>query len=79
MNPEIIAVMIPIVALFIPIVVVLTKHQQRMAELIHGGQKDNQQFAILHYEIQELKQLVHQQTLQIDNLRSLGPGTPPKE
>lgn len=49
-----------------------------MAELIHGGQKDNQQIAQLAHEVYELKQLVHQQTMQIDDIKSLGTGGPPK-
>lgn len=68
-----IAVMIPIIALLIPVIAILTKHQQRMAELIHGGEQNrqsSQEILALRHEIAELRSLVHQQSIAVDNLVS---------
>ena len=64
--------MIPIVALTIPIVAILVKHQQRMAEIIHGTarQQGDAEIAQLRSEVYELKQLVHQQMISVDSLVS---------
>ena len=66
------ALMIPICALMIPIVAVLTSHQRKMAEIIHSRpirnvETDNE-IAALRGEVFELKQLVHQQTIALDNM-----------
>ncbi len=74
-GPEVI---VPLIIFMIPIIAILTKHQQKMAELIHGGQRENQQIAQIMHELYELKQLVHQQTMQIDDIKSLGMGSSPK-
>ncbi len=67
---ELIAI-VAIVAVFaVPVIAVLTKHQQKMTELIHRNQtppipvRDN-----LRSEIAELKDLVAQQAIALDNLR----------
>jgi hypothetical protein len=70
---ENVAIMIPILALMIPVVAILTKHQQRMAELIHGGEQNrqsSQEMLALRHEIAELRNLVHQQSIAVDNLVS---------
>lgn len=70
---ENVAIMIPILALLIPVVAILTKHQQRMAELIHGGEQNRQSSQEMHalrHEIAELRSLVHQQSIAVDNLVS---------
>jgi hypothetical protein len=70
---ENVAIMIPILALLIPVVAILTKHQQRMAELIHGGDQNrqsSQEILALRHEIAELRSLVHQQSIAVDNLVS---------
>jgi HAMP domain-containing protein len=57
----------------LPIVAVLTSHQQKMAAIIHGrnqGQNSGEMEAMRH-EINELKQLIHQQTIVTDNLTQL--------
>ncbi len=77
------AVIVPVIIFMIPIVAILTKHQQKMAELIHGkgGSGGNQEVDALRREIAELKHLVHQQTLMLDevvgNSRQLQSSTPP--
>lgn len=68
MNPESVAVLIPIVALMIPIVIVLTRHQQKMAELFHQRQTPQpMEIEMLRREVADLRQAVHQQTIQLDN------------
>lgn len=63
---------IPILALMIPIVAILTAHQRKMAELIHSQNQINpqsqHQIAEMQREINELKSLVHQQTLALDEM-----------
>ncbi|MBV6457720.1 MAG: hypothetical protein HONBIEJF_00837 [Fimbriimonadaceae bacterium] len=66
--------MVPIVALMIPIVAILTQHQRRMAEIIHANppnQLPSPEVEALRSEIRELKSLVHQQAIAIDNLAAL--------
>lgn len=68
---------IPVVAIVatfsIPVVAILTYHQRKMTELIHG--KANQQHTVqaetqrIEHEMRELRQLVHQQTIAIDDVR----------
>ncbi|MBC8065954.1 MAG: hypothetical protein H7Y17_14065 [Chlorobia bacterium] len=63
--------LIPLVIFMIPIIAILTSHQRKMAELIHGNRANgntNGEIEALRREVQELKQLVHQQTLQIDSI-----------
>jgi len=80
-NPESLAVLIPVVALMIPIVKILTSHQQKMAELIHGKQQEQAQIAPLMHEIQsmraELQHLRESQNVQqieMDDLKGLRSG-----
>lgn len=71
-DAESIAVLIPIVALMIPIVVVLTKHQQRMTELLRQNnvQQPNMEMESLRQEMRMLRETVHQQTIQMDTMLS---------
>jgi len=65
------ALLIPICALMIPIVAILTTHQRRMAELIHGSRQNaisSTELEMLRREVQELKQIVHQQTIAMDGI-----------
>lgn len=76
-GPNILGDLIPIVAIVatfsIPVVAILTYHQRKMTELIHG--RVNQQQAAqlesqrIESEMRELRQLVHQQTIAIDDVR----------
>lgn len=76
-NEGILGVMIPIIALIIPIVAILTKHQMKMAALIHGKTIDENNNVVssnandsqLSQEVRQLRELMHQQTLALDNLR----------
>jgi hypothetical protein len=68
---------IPIVIFMIPIIAILTSHQRKMAELLHGSRQNNlpsPEVEMLRREVQELKQIVHQQTIAIDNLKQLPSG-----
>lgn len=75
---EIIAIVavfgIPIIFLMIPIVAILTSHQQKMARLMRERAPQNNG---LEEEVRELRQLLHQQTIALDDVRkkldSLGP------
>lgn len=67
--------LIPIVAIVmvfgIPIVAILTAHQRKMAELFHSRNAQpqyNPEIAALREEVRELKQLIHQQAITMDNL-----------
>ena len=54
-----------------PIIAILTSHQRKMAELFRSqppGQMVNPETAALREEIRELKELVHQQSIAIDNM-----------
>lgn len=61
-------IMIPLTALMIPIVAVLTSHQQKMAQILNRNVGDHTELAALRQEIAELKALVHQQAINLDNL-----------
>ena len=90
-NEGVLALLIPFAALCIPIVAILTSHQQKMAGLFAqraqgATQLNHEELAALRREILELKSLVHQQAIAIDNLSrpsinampsSSGSATPP--
>ncbi|MCU0315128.1 MAG: hypothetical protein MUC92_00900 [Fimbriimonadaceae bacterium] len=73
-DPSSIAILIPIVALCIPIVAILTAHQRRMAEIIHANNAhnvaENSELQALRYEIAQLRELVTSQALAVEQLRS---------
>jgi len=56
----------------IPIIAILTSHQRKMAMIIHGSQaqqnQQNTQNDALASEVRELKQIVYQQSIALDNL-----------
>jgi hypothetical protein len=58
----------------IPIVAILTKHQQKMAELMRHNAQHPQgnplENEMMRREMEQLRQLVMQQTIAIDNLAS---------
>lgn len=59
-----------IILLMIPLVAILTTHQRKMAELMHGkrGQLPNPEVESLRKEMAEVRQLLHQQMIAIDNI-----------
>jgi len=68
LNPGIVALLIPILALMIPIVALLTRHQQQMAEIMARRSNTAGEVDMLRREVGELKALIHQQTIALDNL-----------
>lgn len=72
MPEELIAIILGGIFLMIPIVAILTKHQQRMAELVrpnsHPPQGNPAELEMMRRDMEQLKQLVMQQTIAIDNL-----------
>ncbi len=53
----------------IPIVAILTKHQQKMALLLRGDQAQNpQENDAVRKDVESVRQMVMQQTIAIDNL-----------
>lgn len=70
MFRDVLPYLIPIIIFMIPIVAILTTHQRKMAELVHRNPAPNSNGEIdaLRREVQELKEIVHQQTLAIDNI-----------
>ncbi len=76
-DPSMLGVLIPIIALIIPIVAILTKHQMNMAQIIHGRplNEDNHGIPMLNDqsqlkdEVRQLTELMHQQAITLDNLR----------
>ncbi|MBI1756502.1 MAG: hypothetical protein HYR64_05285 [Fimbriimonas ginsengisoli] len=66
------AAMVPTAWAVSALVAILTKHQQRMAELMHGGQSDARRDEVdqLRREISDLRQRVDQQTLALDGAAS---------
>lgn len=62
------ALLIPITIFMIPIIAILTAHQRAMAEIMHSRKGEPSEIAALRQEVMELKQLLHQQAIAIDNL-----------
>jgi len=52
----------------IPIVAILTSHQRKMAQIIHGNQQKAEQNSAVSAEVNELKQIVYQQSIAIDQI-----------
>jgi hypothetical protein len=82
---EIGAVITSVVVFMIPIVAILTRHQHKMAELIHGRREAGEgisdtRLAALESQVAELAVLVKDQTLALENLRpSSGTSAAPPE
>ncbi|RYG36881.1 hypothetical protein EON81_08395 [bacterium] len=69
---DLVPLMIPILALLIPIVAILTSHQRKMAEIMRDrNPMVDGNVEALRREVHELKALVHQQSIAIDNLVSM--------
>ncbi|HVL39583.1 MAG TPA: hypothetical protein VM328_09360 [Fimbriimonadaceae bacterium] len=65
---EVIPFFLGAIVLLIPIVAILTSHQQRMAQILHGAAQPHDD--ALRKDVQDLKNLVHQQALLLDSLVS---------
>jgi uncharacterized protein YlxW (UPF0749 family) len=75
----IMALGIPMLALFIPIIFGLIKHQQRMAEILHGQTNPNLMAEVtsLRDKVEQLSSRVNQQALVIDKLAGRAPTEAP--
>lgn len=74
MPTEIFALLIPITIFMIPIIAILTGHQRKMAEIVHRNQGNANpqtlaETAQMREEMRQLRELMNQQTIAIDNLR----------
>jgi hypothetical protein len=68
-GDDIIALVLGALVFMIPIIAILTQHQQKMARLMREGQPQNPlESEAIRREIETLRQLVVQQTIAIDNL-----------
>ncbi|HCE01389.1 MAG TPA: hypothetical protein DER07_10135 [Armatimonadetes bacterium] len=82
MDPAVVAVFIPVVALMIPITAIWTKHRQTIErmrlEAKNQKRAELDEVEKLRSEVKELKEIVYQQTLAIDSFlmeqRRLGGG-----
>jgi|CXWL01.1.fsa_nt_gi hypothetical protein len=82
MEPGVIAVFVPIVGMRIPIIYILVKHQQKMAEIVHSNRMPTPEVESLRREVAEMKALLHQQVIALDsrgNSPSLTPPTAPDQ
>ncbi len=64
------AIMIPIVAFMIPIIAILTAHQRKMAEIMRNDARmhpQNNEISELRREMSDLKAIVSQQAIQMDD------------
>ena len=77
MEPGVIAVFVPIVGMMIPIVYILAKHQQKMAEIVHSNRMPSPEVESLRREVAEMKALLHQQVIALDSRGNPSSLTPP--
>lgn len=71
-RPEVLVFLIPLAALSIPIIRMLINHQTTMAQIIHGQNRDQNDHAAtsqLIEEVRQLRELMHQQAIALDNLK----------
>ena len=79
-GPDTLALLIPIVAIMIPIIAILTAHQRKMAEIIHSNNPNaNAEVDALRQEVMQLRSLVNQQTIAMDDLRRSQIGAAPQQ
>jgi hypothetical protein len=75
---DILPLTIPILIFMIPIIAILVKHQQRMAEIMRQDDGNTEmELQKMRHELNELKALVHRQAIELDDLGRLRQLTPP--
>lgn len=70
-------VLIPLAPFGIALIAILVGHQQKMAQILHGGQNAGaqQDVAALREEVETLRDKVNSQALEIDKLRAALPAS----
>jgi hypothetical protein len=71
-GPEVLIPLAGILLVFgTPIIIILTNHQRKMAELIHGrqGQAAGQDLAPIYHELKNLRDSMNSLSLNVDSLR----------
>ncbi len=72
MEPRDLAPLIACAMIFgVPIIAILTSHQRKMAEMIHGkpGQLPAQDLAPIYHELKNLRDSVNSLSMNVDSLR----------
>ena len=71
-GDDLASILVPMMALAIPIVAIVSSHRRKMAEILAQtrSQTPNSDVQALREEIGELKALVHQQAIMVDTLVS---------
>ena len=69
-DSDTIWILIPLTALLIPIVAVLVKHQQTMAQIVHGGGRQ-MEMDQLRSELEMVKQQLAYQAGQLNDVRMI--------
>lgn len=75
MNEEIFPFLIGALIFMIPIIAILTQHQRKMALIMRGRDEDGRAVKTpevdqVRAEMNELRQLIHQQSIALDNVAS---------
>ena len=71
-GPEVLIPLAAVMLIFgIPIIVILTNHQRKMAELIHGKQSQlpGQDMSPIYHELKSLRDSVNSLSMNVDSLR----------
>ena len=71
-SPEIIPLVAIVFTMMVPVIVILTRHQQKMTILMrqdHESQ-DNQDLRAVQYEVQQLKSMVASIAMNVDDLKN---------
>lgn len=66
MGADVVWVLIPITALLIPIVAMLTRHQQKMAEILNRSSGDHSELLAIRQDLAELKTILHSHAINLD-------------
>lgn len=72
MNDGFVAILAIMGVMSVPIVAILTNHQRRMAEIVHGSENGEQgrRIVAMEHEIAELRHLMSEQMIVLDDISS---------
>jgi hypothetical protein len=78
LDSDTLGLAIPILIFLIPIIAILVRHQQKMAEIFHGGlnQQAQAEMQALRAEMMQMREMMHHQARVIEDLKGL-PATQP--